>query len=443
MGYDAFRITGGTPLYGSVRVGGAKNASVKLMIASLLAEGESRLLNLPKIIDVAIAQDIIQSLGATVTQRGDRTLFIDGSSLSSYEVPREHGPKSRSAPMFVPALLHRFGKAVVPHPGGDKIGKRPLDRHWDGLIAMGALVEDTGSEIVVTAQKLSGAEYRFSKNTHTGTELMIMAAVLAEGTTVLKNAAMEPEVDDLILMLTNMGARIRRRHHKIIEIEGVSRLQPTIHKIMPDRNEAVSYAVAAIATKGDVILENARREHLEAFIEKLDEVGGGYEIGKFGIRFYFKGPLRGADVVTEPHPGFMTDWQPLWAILMTQAVGESVIHEAVHPNRFHYVKHLVAMGATIDLYNPEVEHPDKVYNFDLANDDPSYFHAARIHGPSQLTASSFEIEDLRHGATLVIAALVADGVTELSNVAEIDRGYERLGERLCSMGAKIERVSVG
>jgi UDP-N-acetylglucosamine 1-carboxyvinyltransferase len=287
-----------------------------------------------------------------------------------------------------------------------------------------------------------GTNYRFTKNSHTGTEALIMAAVLASGKTVLENAALEPEIDDLIEMLTTMGARIRRRYHRVIEIEGVPSLHGTIHRVMPDRNEAVSYAVAALATKGDIIVENAKREHLEAFLEKLEETGGGYEIGRYGIRFYYRGPLRATDVVTEPHPGFMTDWQPLWAVVLTQSVGTSIIHETVFPTRFQYLKDLQTMGAKASLFNPEVKYFDKTYNFNRHDDHPSFYHAAKITGLTPLKAGNFTVKDLRMGATLVLAAIAAKGTTTLHGTEHIDRGYEDLPGRLNSLGASIVRNRV-
>lgn len=436
----SFKVFGGTPLYGSVRLGGAKNASYKLMIASLMAKGEGRLLNFSKISDVVATEEMIRQLGGSTQKRGERTMFIDGSKLTSYEIDGKFGPKSRSAPLFIPMLLHRFGKAIVPHPGGDKIGKRPLDRHFLGLEKMGARISQNDKNIEVTAEKLYGTTYRFTKTTHTGTEMLIMAAVLAKGKTVLENAALEPEIDDLINFLNSMGASIRRRHNRSIEIEGVPILRPTIHKIMPDRNEAVSYACAAIATKGDIIVENAHKEHLEAFLEKLDEMGAGYEIGTYGIRFYYKNELHAVDVTTTPHPGFMTDWQPLWAVLLTQVPGTSIIHETIYPERFGYIPHLQSMGAQVELFNPIVDDPERVYNFDMKNDEPGNMHAAKFTGGATLKAGEFAVKDLRHGATMTLAAIIASGESIIKNVEEIDRGYEDLDERLRSLGANIERI---
>lgn len=437
---QSFVIQGGKPLHGSVRLGGAKNASFKLMIASLLCPDESQLLNFSHIKDVEITKHIIKELGAEVTSAGERTTFISSAQLSSFEIPERFGALSRASTMFLGPLLARFGKAVVPYPGGDAIGRRPIERHLFGLERLGVQIQQTDTHIIATAPNgLHGGEYTFEKNTHTGTETVIMAAVTANGKTVLRNVALEPEVDDLIEFLNNMGARIRRTGHRVIEIEGVSTLHSTIHKVMPDRNEAVSYACAAIATKGDIIVENARAQDLSAFLEKVEEAGGGYETGSYGIRFYYKGPLVATDVVTKPHPGFMTDWQPLWAVALTQAQGKSTIHETVSESRFQYVPDLQKMGATIELFQPTVADPETEYNFNIEPEVLRQYHAIAISGASELKGGQFAIADLRAGATLTLAGLVAKGQTVLHNVEYIDRGYERLDERLREMGAHITR----
>jgi len=235
----------------------------------------------------------------------------------------------------------------------------------DGLEAMGAQWSMEGNMVTVSAPNgLHGTTYRFQKNSHTGTEVLLMAASLAKGTTILENAAEEPEIDDMIQFLNSMGAKIRRRAFRTIEINGVDQLDGAIHSVIPDRNVAVTYACAAVISKGDVIIENARHQDLTAFLEKLDEAGGGYEIGSWGIRFFWKGPLRATDVETKPEPGFMTDWHAIWAVLMCTAEGTSIIHETIFPSRFeHYVKILKVMGATFETFDPQVENPEKVYNF--------------------------------------------------------------------------------
>jgi len=288
-----FHIQGSTPLHGSVRVGGAKNAAYKLMIASLLASSESRLLNLPDIADVDMVKKIINELGARAYSAGEHTLFIDPQNFRFSHVDGQYGKRSRASSLFLPVLLAKFGEAAVPLPGGE------------------ARINTNQPK-----KRLKACHYTFEKNTHTGTETLIMAAALAEGKTLLENAALEPEIDDLIAFLNEMGAKIRRRSFRKIEIEGVDKLTGAIHRVMPDRNEAVSYACAAIITRGDIVVENARHRDLTAFLEKLDEVGAGYEIGNYGIRFFYKGALQATDIETDIHPGFMTDWQPLFATLL-------------------------------------------------------------------------------------------------------------------------------
>ncbi len=438
---DYFLIKGGTPLHGSVRIGGAKNASYKLMIAALLGAGESRILNFSHISDVQLVEKIISYLGGSVTHAGERALFIDPTQMADYVIDKEHGEQGRFSTMFIPALLYRFGKAVVPFPGGDKIGKRSLERHFEGLQALGATIECKDGMIHAAAEKLTGTHFTFSKNTHTGTETLLMAAAVAEGETIIENAAEEVEVDDLISFLNGMGAKITRELNRVIRIQGVPKLGQAIHKLMPDQNEAVSYACAAIATKGDVIIENARASHLESFLEALDAIGAGYEVGNYGIRFYYKGELQATDITTAIAPGFKTDWQPLWATVLTQCHGTSMIHETIMQQRFQYAAELQKMGAQIEFCNPPVTDPEKVYNFNCSDEVPGTYHAIKITGPTQLQAGDFEVVDLRHGATLVLAAMTATGTSKISQIAHIDRGYEKLEEKLRTMGASIERCS--
>jgi len=434
-----FHVTGGIPLHGSVRIGGAKNASFKLMIASLLADSESRLLNFSKISDVELVAKIISYLGAKINGACERAISIDPTNLNSFVIDKEHGEQGRFSTMFIPPLLAKFGEAKVPAPGGDKIGKRPLDRHFEGLEALGAKIILENGIYIAKTNGFVGNTYKFSKNSHTGTETLIMAAVKAKGKTILENAALEPEIDDLIWYLNEMGAKISREPNRVIIIEGVKKLHGAIHKIIPDRNEAVSYACAAITTKGDVIIENAKQEHLVAFLEKLKEIGAGFEIGKYGIRFYYKGPLKATNITTKVEPGFMTDWQPLMATVLTQCEGISTLHETIMANRFQYVEELIKMGAKIEKFNPEVVSPEKFYNFDIKDDDPKYKHAIKIHGKTLLKAGTFEVKDLRHGATLILAAMTATGTTIIKGIEHVDRGYESLDKRLKSLGAKIIR----
>ena len=342
--------------------------------------------------------------------------------------------------MFAGPLLSRFGKALLPLPGGDNIGKRPVDRHLEGLQALGAKIKHINGFIELEAKELKGSKYRFEKNTHTGTETLIMAAVLAKGTTILENAALEIEIDDLIDFLNEMGAKIKRLPDRVIKIEGVKNLKGTIHKAISDRNEAISYACAALATKGDIIIENTHGHHLKPFLDKVKEAGGNYEIGSYGIRFWYSKPLKATNIMTQPHPGFMTDWQALWTTLMTQAEGKSEIIETIYEYRFAFVEDLIKMGAKIELFNPQIKSPQDFYTFNLHDDQSDNFHAARVLGPTPLKGTDLKVPDIRAGATLVLAALIAEGKSILTDDGHIQRGYEDLHLRLQALGADIQKV---
>lgn len=435
-----YLIKGGKPLKGAIRIGGAKNSSFKLMIASLLGDGESRLLDISQIGDVQITKEVIEKLGGKVKSPGKGTIFIDSSHLQSYQIPEDFGYKSRASIMFAGPLLARFGKAYLPLPGGDQIGKRPIDRHLEGLKTLGVKIKQNDGFICLECAKMTGNKFRFTKNTHTGTETLILAAALAKGTTVLENAALEIEIDDLIDFLNKMGAKIKRLANRVIKIEGVKKLKGTIHKAIPDRNEAVSYACAALATKGDIIIENARAEHLKTFLAKVKEAGGHYETDHYGLRFWYDQPLRATNIATKPHPGFMTDWQALWTTLMTQAKGQSEIVETVYEYRFGFVKDLKKMGAKIELFNPQVSNPEKFYNFNLDDDHHHNFHAARVFGPTPLKGINLKVTDIRAGATLMLAALIAEGQSLLLDDGHIQRGYEGLDLHLRELGADVQKI---
>ena len=434
-------IQGGTPLKGVVRLGGAKNSSYKLMIASLLCSHENRLLNFSRIADVELVKQIIQKLGPKIYSAGERTLFINAAKLGSSIIPQDLGLASRASSLFIAPLLARTKKAIVPLPGGDKIGSRSLDRHFAGLKALGVKLEIKNNLIHASCPQLTGASYTFSKPTHTGTETMIMAAVLAKGKTILRNAALEPEVDDLINFLNQMGAKITRLANRVIEIEGVKKLKPVIYKVMPDRNEAVSYAIAALITKGDIIVENAREKDLTAFLAKLQKTGAGIEKADYGLRFFYQKPLTAVDITTEPHPGFMTDWGPLWSVLATQCQGTSRIIETVFTSRFQFVKDLQSMGAKIKFFQPQAANPEEFYNFNLEDDRPDNFHGIKVSGITPLMGETITITDIRAGATLALAGLAAQGQTILTGLEHIDRGYENFAGRLLKLGAKIRRIN--
>lgn len=438
---SAFLISGGGPLKGELEISGSKNVALKAIVAGLLTEDELVIENVPVISDLTLMEEIAGKLGAKI-ERSPKTLRICAKDLKNPKVPLEMGARLRASSMFIAPLIARLGQAVIPNPGGCRIGARPIDRHIQGFEKMGVKIKYNAQDGYFHAEstKLKGTTYRFAKNTHTGTETLILAAVLAKGKTILENAACEPEVDDLIALLNAMGAKIKRVKPRTIIIEGVEKLHGTHFKIMADRNEAVTFAVAALATNGEVFLKNAQKNVLTPFLKKVKEAGGDWEEVDHGLRFYRTDKLKSTKVVTAPFPGFMTDWQAPWALLMTQAEGESIIHETIYENRFQYVEELKKMGAKIELFNPKINKPRNFYNFNWSDNKPEYFHEAKIHGPTRLHNAVLNISDLRAGATLVLAALVAGGESYLTGVEHIDRGYENFEARLRSLGGKIKRV---
>lgn len=436
---EKFIIEGGNPLKGEVSLCGAKNSGFKLLIAALYSDEPSTLHNFSKIGDVLTTAAVIKELGGQVSFGENHVLQVSGKNLTKQDLSQKSGKLSRASTYFVGSLIHRFGKAVIPNPGGCQIGRRPIDRHLEGLKALGAQIKEFPDHYEILAKRLKGEYFAFPKNTHGGTDIMIIAAACAEGKTILENAAQEPEVDDLIAFLNQMGGKISRVEPRTIVIKGVDELKPADYTVMYDRNEAVTFACAALATKGDVFVLHAEEKYLGAFLEAVKKVGGGYQIDRRGIRFYYQGQLRATDVITQPYPGFMTDWMGLWSILMTQAEGESIVHETVFENRFAFVNELKKMEAKIELFNPKVDYSEAFYNFNIEDDRPQYFHAARITGPTELKATTEEITDVRAGASLMLASLIAKGKSELLGVEHVDRGYENLDGRLRLLGGKIAR----
>lgn len=439
---DTFIITGGKKLKGSVSVSGAKNVALKALVAACLTDEEVVIHNVPLISDFLVMVKLIKDLGGEIEIK-DHTISLRMKKFKTKKVSLEESAKIRTSSMLMVPLLVREKKAIVPNPGGCRIGARPIDRIIKGLRRMGVELiynHKDGYFHAKVKDKLKGVTYRFEKNTHTGTETLILAGVLAEGTTILENAAQEPEVDDLIGLLKRMGADITRVNARTIIINGVSKLHGTEFIINPDRNEIATLAIAAIITGGDVFIKNAKKEGLKEFIDKLQLAGGGFEEKLDGLRFYSKGELRAIELTTSPYPGFMTDWQGPWAVLMTKAKGISKIHETVYENRFGYVAELRKMGAKITLFNPKIKNPETFYNFNLSDDNKKYFHSAKVFGKTLLHNAIVNITDLRAGATLVIGALAAKGQSVIFGMEHLDRGYEKFEKRLKSLGANIKRV---
>jgi len=439
-----FVISGGSPLRGEVFISGAKNVALKTVVAALLTEEEVIIDRVPLIADLFLMVETAKRLGVKIEIDEDRrTLFIRGGTLESNKIPLEVGARIRTSSMFLSPLLSRFGEAIIPNPGGCRIGARPIDRHIEGLREMGAKIyyDPTDGYFHAEAARLHGVDFTFSKNTHTGTETLILAAVKASGRTVLENAAQEPEVDDLIRLLNLMGAKIQRVTPRKIVIEGVKKLKGTRYKIMADRNEIVTFAIGALVSKGDVIIHGGQREYLKAFLGKVDEAGGGWEPKEDTVtRFFYQKNFKPTNITTGPYPSFMTDWQAPWALLMTQAGGLSTIHETVYESRFSYVFELRKMGVKIEFFDPKVTDPQNFYNFNWADKKPNYHQGIKIFGPTSLHNAVLEITDLRAGATLVLAAILAKGESYLWGVEQIDRGYEKIEERLKKLGADIKRT---
>lgn len=438
---DKLVIGGGKKLRGSLTISGAKNVALKACVASLLTDEPVTITNVPDIADVSLMLEVVRSLGVDYRREGGSVVFHKKNGNGT-KVPLDVGARLRTSSMVIGPLLARFGSATIPNPGGCRLGARPIDRHIEGLERMGATIDYHSDDgyFYAAADGLTGIEYTFEKNTHTGTETLILAAVLARGVTTLKNAAQEVEIDDLIALLVSMGANIDRTQSREIRIEGVESLHGTTYDIMGDRNEEVTYAIAAALTDGDVTVHRSEIANMDAFIDVFEKAGGGYEqIDEGTTRYFRKRPLVAVDVTTQIHPGFMTDWQAPWAVLMTQATGESHIHETVFERRFSYVSELKKMGANITFYTPDVEDPETFYNFNWSDKPESHFQGITIVGPSPLHNAVMSISDLRAGATLVLAALVAEGMSYIYGVDQIDRGYEAIEKKLAGIGADIQR----
>jgi UDP-N-acetylglucosamine 1-carboxyvinyltransferase len=438
-------VNGGRKLTGTVGVSGAKNVALKAMVAACLTDEEVIIRNVPLISDFMIMAEIIKELGGEV-KIIDHVAYVRMKNFKKEKITLEEAAEIRTSAMFLSPLLARMGKAIIPNPGGCRIGARPIDRTIKGLEKMGYSISYMSDDGFFYLKKNGSAKkneivYKFEKSTHTGTETLLMIAALLDGTKVtLQNSAAEPEIDELINLLNQMGAKILRTDERTIVIEGVKKLNGTEFTIGPDRNEIVTLAIAAIITKGDILIKGAQNVDLSPFVQRLELAGGGVEQKGDGIRFFYKGELTSVDVTTSTYPGFMTDWQGPWAILMTQAKGTAIIHETVYENRFGYVAELKKMGADITSFNPEVKNPEEVYNFNLCDNDPEYFHAIKIKDLTPLHNAVVEVSDLRAGATLVIAALAATGESVILGIEHLDRGYEKLEERLKALGADIKRI---
>jgi len=415
---DKIVVEGGNRLVGEIPVSGAKNAALPLLAAALLPNGPSTYKNMPQLQDVATMAKLLRQLGCEVD--GKRTMVIHpphGKKVK-LEAPYELVKTMRASVLVLGPLVARYGKARVSQPGGCAIGTRPIDQHLKGLAAMGAKIHLDHGYVDVEAKRLRGATIVLDMPTVTGCENLMMAAALAKGRTVIENAACEPEVEDLANVLNKMGGRVSGAGTSIITIDGVDELQPIEHAIIPDRIEAGTFAIAAALTRGDVLLEGARAEHMDAMLAKLRRAGATVTVEAGGVRVRGGGDIGPLDITTQPHPGFPTDMQAQFMVLATQAKGQSMIKEMIFENRYMHVPELSRMGADI--------HVDG--------------RTAIIRGPSKLSGASVMATDLRASASLVLAGLVASGKTEVLRVYHLDRGYESIEKKLRAVGAKIRRV---
>ncbi|MEN6413711.1 MAG: UDP-N-acetylglucosamine 1-carboxyvinyltransferase [Veillonellales bacterium] len=412
---EKFIVNGEVQLFGSIRVSGAKNATLPIMAATLLCSGVSVIHDVPFLRDIQVMQDILTLLGAKIT-RENRTMVIDTSQVSKIEIPEHLMREMRASVFFMGPLLGRFRKVRLSYPGGCAIGPRPIDLHIKALEKIGARIQESFGFIDAEAVQLTGGEIYLDFPSVGATENAMMAAALANGLTVIRNAAREPEIFDLQSFLNKMGARITGAGTDTIQIAGVKKLTPAEHCIMPDRIQAGTFLIAGAMTGGDVTIENIRPEYLFSVTDKLEEIGAQVTTGPEFIRVR-AGEMRGVDIKTLPHPGFPTDLQAPILSLLTVAKGTSIITETIFENRFKHVDELTRMGAKIKVEG----------------------RTAIIRGVPKLTGAIVAAPDLRAGGALVLAALAAEGASEIEYVYHIDRGYERLEERLQSLGADIVR----
>jgi UDP-N-acetylglucosamine 1-carboxyvinyltransferase len=414
-------IKGGARLSGEVRVSGSKNAALPILASSLLASGPSIYRNVPDLGDVRTMRKLLIDLGATVDEATGDATIVDTAGVNNLEAPYDLVKTMRASVVVLGPLVARHGRARVSLPGGCAIGARPIDQHLKGLQAMGAKIELAHGYVTARAKRLHGASIVFDMVTVTGTENLMMAAALADGHTTLENSAREPEVEELARVLNKMGARIRGAGTHLITIDGVPELRPVEHSIIPDRIEAGTLLVAAAITRGNVLVRDCLPEHLEAVVAKLRAAGVEITAEEGGLRVRAKADLKPADISTQPFPGFPTDMQAQFMVLMTRAKGQSVLTETIFENRFMHVPELQRMGADIQVEGRTVI----------------------IKGPSKLTGAEVMATDLRASASLVLAGLIAEGTTEVRRIYHLDRGYERLDKKLRALGADVKRKKGG
>jgi UDP-N-acetylglucosamine 1-carboxyvinyltransferase len=426
-------VRGGKPLVGRVDLKGAKNLVTKAMVAALLGETPSVLKDVPKISDVEVVSRLLELHGVGISFSDDGLMQLDPSNVESARMVDidAHAGSSRIPILFCGPLLHRLGEAFIPDLGGCHIGDRPIDFHLEVLRNFGAVIEKLPTGIRMSAPNgLHGAKVALPYPSVGATEQVLLSAVRAEGITELSGAAIEPEIMDLIAILQKMGAIISVDTDRVIRIEGVARLTGYTHRALFDRNEAASWAAAALATKGDIFVGGARQPEMMTFLNVFRKVGGAFEIEDDGIRFYHSGnELQPVVIETDVHPGFMTDWQQPLVVALTQAKGLSIVHETVYENRFGFTEALNQMGAQIQIYR------ECLGGTPCRFGQRNFYHSAVISGPTELKAADIRVPDLRGGFSHMVAALAAHGTSNVTNVQLISRGYEHFIDKLEALGA--------
>lgn len=415
---DKFIICGGRKLHGTVTISGAKNATLALMPASLLASGTFRLANTPDLRDVETMSSLLKSMGVMVELK-DHLLTLDTTKVNKQEAPYAHVKKMRASIYVLGPLVARYGRAKVSLPGGCAWGPRPVNLHIEGIRKLGAEIDIKRGYITAQAKRLSGARIHFDISSVGATGNVLMASVLARGTTVIENAAIEPEITSLAQFLQSMGAKIDGIGTNRLEIEGVDDLHPADMETIADRIEAGTFLVAAAITGGNITLQNVRPEHISAVIAKLEESGCTISVGNSSVTLESASSIKPVDVTAAIYPGFPTDMQAQWIALMSLAGGTSVVTDTIYFDRFKHVPELLRLGANIEVKE----------------------NAAVVRGVKQLTGATVMSTDLRASASLILTGLVAEGTTEVLRVYHLDRGYEAIEKKLHALGADIERVT--
>jgi UDP-N-acetylglucosamine 1-carboxyvinyltransferase len=429
----AYIVNGGKPLRGTVKVSGAKNAATKQLVATLLTDDEVKLTNVPQIGDVDATLELLKGLGVKISRKDDE-VTINAKSVKNGDVVSAFSRKNRIPILLIGPLLHRFGEAKIPMLGGCKIGARPVDIHLEGFKKMGAEIICKNDCYTIKAKRLKAAMIELPFPSVGATENLMLAAVRAEGTTTIANAAIEPEIMDTAKLLQSMGAIINLEANRTWVIEGVETLQGAEHSIIPDRIEAASFGITAAITGGEVFVEGAKQDHLLSFLNALRRVGVPFIIKPTGILFGSAKKYNPITLETDVHPGFMTDWQQPFVMLLTQSDGVSIVHETIFEDRFGYTEALNNMGANIQL------HSDCLGSKECRYKHQNFKHSCIVVGSTPLKAADIEIPDLRAGFSYILAALMAKGRTTVTGIEHIERGYENIIEKLKGLGADISHA---